>query len=507
MSENVRVRFAPSPTGHLHVGGARTAIFNWLFASHHGGTLVLRVEDTDQARSTVESEQMVLDDLRWLGVEWNEGPDVGGPHHPYRQSERMHLHREYAEKLVSDGLAYRCFCNEEDLERKRREAEAAGRAPHYDLGCFRLTGEMVEERRSEGLPHVIRFHVPKEREAKFDADVTIHDLIRGDVTWKKEMLGDFIILRSDGMPTYNFSVVCDDHDMEITHVVRAEEHLTNTHRQVLLYRAFGWAVPQFAHVSLILGEDRTKLSKRHGATSVSAYAEEGYLPDALFNYLTLLGWSAPNGEEIFTRAYAAENFTLERVNDSPAIFDVRKFTWMNGQYIQAMAPAELRARLMGRFIDAGWVRGTAMPEVEQWLEQAVASVQKGRSTLDEFVPALAFFFLLDPGKVIEETDNSEVLADESALGLIRAMKEDLERNGAPRDAEGYAAMTERLKAETGLKGKKLFMPLRVALTGSTHGPELQRAVPLMQLGSEIEGLAPVAAPAERVARLLDHLER
>ena len=268
----VRVRFAPSPTGHLHVGGARTAIFNWLFAKRHGGTFIIRVEDTDQARSTRESEAMVLDDLRWLGLQWDEGPDAGGPHAPYRQSERVELYGTVARALMERGIVYRCFCTEEELEAKRKAAEAEGRPPHYDLKCWQMSAQEVSSKLAMWTPFALRFHVPD------DGDVTIDDMIRGEVTWRKESLGDFILVRSDGLPTYNFCVVVDDHDMEISHVIRAEEHLTNTHRQVLIYRAMDWTVPKFAHVSLILGQDRTKLSKRHGATSVSAYADEGFLP-------------------------------------------------------------------------------------------------------------------------------------------------------------------------------------------------------------------------------------
>jgi len=337
----VRVRFAPSPTGHLHVGGARTAIFNWLFARHHGGTFLIRVEDTDQARSTRESETMVLEDLRWLALDWQEGPDRGGPHAPYRQSERIDFYKRVAEDLVARGVAYRCYCAEEELEAKRKQAEAQGRPPHYDGKCW-------IDRRDDDAPHAVRFHVPD------DGDVTIDDAIRGEVTWKKETLGDFIVVRSDGFPTYNFCVVADDHDMEITHVIRAEEHLTNTHRQVLIYRAMGWDVPQFAHVSLILGQDRTKLSKRHGATSVSAYAEEGFLPDAMLNYLTLLGWSSPDGLDVFSREYAIEKFSLERVNAAPAVFDPQKFEWVNAQYIHAMSASELASHVR-RFFDVPWL--------------------------------------------------------------------------------------------------------------------------------------------------------
>src|SRR5260221_12808291 len=337
----VRVRFAPSPTGHLHVGGARTAIFNWLFAKHHNGTFVIRVEDTDQARSTGESVMMVLDDIRWLAVHWSEGPDVGGPHAPYRQSERLQTYAAAAQSLIAKGVAYRCYCPEEELEAKRKQAEADGRPPHYDLKCW-------FDRRDDDAPHVVRFHVPE------DGDVTINDLIRGEVTWRKESLGDFVIVRSDGMSVYNFSVVRDDHDMDISHVIRAEEHLTNTHRQVLIYRALGWSVPEFAHVSLILGQDRTKLSKRHGATSVSQYQEDGFLPEAMVNYLTLLGWSTPDSREIFDRTYAAEQFALERVNAAPAVFDPQKLEWMNGQYIHAMSAAELKP-LVSPFYDVPWL--------------------------------------------------------------------------------------------------------------------------------------------------------
>src|SRR5438552_3174798 len=361
----VRVRFAPSPTGHLHVGGARTAIFNWLFARYHHGKFIIRNEDTDVARSTRESEQMVLDDLRWLGLQWDEGPDVGGPDAPYRQSERVERYRKVIDELIARNVAYRCYCTEEELEQKRKAAEAAGRPPHYDLRCW-IT------RRDDDAPHAIRFHVPD------DGDVTIDDWIRGQVSWKKESLGDFILVRTDGLPTYNFSVVADDHDMEITEVIRAEEYLTNTHRQVLIFRVLGWTVPRFAHVSLILGQDRTKLSKRHGATSVSQFEEDGFLAEAMVNYLALLGWSTPDGREIFDRSYAIANFSLDRVNSAPAVFDQQKLEWLNGQMIHAMPSAELRP-LVARF----------MPDAP-WLEEAIDVVKTSVHRLTEFAPALQF---------------------------------------------------------------------------------------------------------------------
>jgi glutamyl-tRNA synthetase len=443
---SVRVRFAPSPTGHLHVGGARTAIYNWLFAKHHKGTFVLRIEDTDQVRSTRESEVMVLEDLQWLGLHWDEGP--------FRQSERTPLYRETAMGLIARNVAYRCYCSEEELEEKRKAAEAAGRPPHYDLKCW-------INRREDDAPHAIRFHVPD------DGDVTINDLIRGEVSWKKESLGDFILLRTDGLPTYNFSVVVDDHDMRISHVIRAEEHLTNTHRQVLIYRAMDWPVPEFAHVSLILGQDRTKLSKRHGATSVSAYAEQGFLPDAMVNYLTMLGWSAPDGRDVFDRAYTIENFTLDRVNSAPAVFDPQKFEWLNGQYIHAMSAADLRL-LVAPFFDA------------PWLEEGIDVVKTGVHRLAEFRDALRFVTDYTP----PEVDSAFARAVADAL----------------RETQDFKELTEKLKASTGTKGKALFHPLRLILTGMESGPELVRALPLIQHASEAD--PNVLSPLQRAERCI-----
>jgi nondiscriminating glutamyl-tRNA synthetase len=466
----VRVRFAPSPTGHLHVGGARTAIFNWLYARHHRGAFIIRVEDTDQARSTRESQQMVLDDLRWLGLDWDEGPEIGGPHAPYRQSERVELYGRVAHELIERDIAYRCYCSEEELEAKRKQAEIDGRPPHYDLTCWKRLHNRVDavtDAISQPKPHAIRFHVPE------DGDVTIDDEIRGEVTWRKESLGDFIIVRTDRLPTYNFCVVVDDHDMEITNVIRAEEHLTNTHRQVLIYRAMGWDVPRFAHVSLILGQDRTKLSKRHGATSVTAYAEDGFLSDALVNYLTLLGWSSPDGLDVFTREYAIEKFALERVNAAPAVFDPQKLDWLNGQYIHAMRAEEL-VPLVRPFFDV------------PWLAEGIDVVKTSVHRLTQFAEALRFVVDYAPPSI--DRAFAEKLADE------------LRTNGTPTDDETYKAMVERLKTAAGVKGKALFMPLRLALTGLEHGPELVRSIPLLQHASECDPR--VLSPLARVERIL-----
>jgi glutamyl-tRNA synthetase len=475
----VRVRFAPSPTGHLHVGGARTAIFNWLFAHHAHGELIIRVEDTDQARSTRESETMVLEDLKWLGMDWQEGPDVGGPHEPYRQSERLEVYGAAAQQLLAAGAAYRCFCSEELLETRRKKAEEEGRPPHYDLTCFRLSPQEISAKLAAWAPFALRFHVPE------DGDVTIDDLIRGEVTWKKESLGDFILVRSDGLPTYNFSVVVDDHDMEITHVIRAEEHLTNTHRQVLIYRALDWKIPKFAHVSLILGPDRSKLSKRHGATSVSAYADEGFLPEAMVNYLTLLGWSTPDGREIFDREYAFENFSPDRVNSAPAVFDRQKLEWLNGQYIHARSAAELRP-LVRRFLQTS--------ASDAWLDQAIELVKKSVDKLTLFTESLRFVWHYDAALASHSVD----------APFVTALLAEFDAHSAPTNADHYQAMVERLKVATGRKGKNLFMPLRMAVTGVEHGPELVGAIPLLECGSKVDPA--IMSPRDRVASLAQLLK-
>lgn len=498
----VRVRFAPSPTGHLHVGGARTAIFNWLYARRMGGEFIIRVEDTDQARSTRESERMVLDDLRWLGLDWDEGPEIGGPHAPYRQSERRTVYDAAAKELLEGGRVYRCFCTEEVLEEKRRLAESESRPPHYDLTCapWNLAEDQLQRNLEARVPFALRFHVDEQ------GDVTIQDLIRGEVTWRKESLGDFIVVRSDGMPTYNFSVVVDDHDMDISHVIRAEEHLTNTHRQILIYRAMQWDVPQFAHVSLILGADRSKLSKRHGATSVAAYADEGFLADAMLNYLALLGWSTPDGLEVFSREYAIQNFSFDRVNSAPAIFDRQKFEWLNGQYIHNMPPADLRGMLSDRFKESGWLR-EEREEALAWLDSAIDLVQKGVTRLYEFMEAMSFLFRFEPNELLAIDENKTLLESPDNVLLLNLLADDFREHGQPGTPEQYHEMTERLKVRSGKKGKALFMPIRLAVMGSAHGPELARTVPLLELGSRTAGLSGVLSPAERLDQVLSLLKR
>ena len=343
----VRVRFAPSPTGSLHVGGARTALFNWLLAKKTGGKFIIRVEDTDEARSTRASEESILSDIKWMNMNWDEGPEIEGPFGPYRQSERKVIYKKYAEQLIADGKAFRCFCTEEELDAKRAAAEAAGVDPKYD-GIWRNADPAeIQKKLDAGEPYTVRFRVP---EGKI---VSIDDVVRGKVTWDADAsLGDFIILRSNGMPVYNFCVAVDDANMQITHVIRAEEHLTNTLRQMLILEALGCKAPTYAHCSLILGQDRSKLSKRHGATSVAQFAEQGFLPQAMMNYLANLGWNDGTPKEIYTPAELVDAFDLSRIVKTPAMFDMDKLRWVNGQHLKSIPRSELEV-LVGETLKGG----------------------------------------------------------------------------------------------------------------------------------------------------------
>jgi nondiscriminating glutamyl-tRNA synthetase len=356
LMKEIRVRFAPSPTGPLHIGGARSALFNFLLAKKLGGKFILRIEDTDRERSSRESEVNIYESLKWLGMNWDEGPDVGGAYGPYRQMERLDIYQEYTQKLLAEGKAYYCYCSEEELEKERQEALAQGGSPQYSGKCRLLSAEGREKYEAEGRKPVVRFRVPEDKE------IVINDLVRGEVAFQSEEVGDFIIVKSDGIPTYNYAVVIDDALMKISHVIRAEEHLSNTPRQILLYEALGFEIPQFAHISLILGKDRSKMSKRHGATSVVQYKEEGYLPEAVVNFLALLGW-APEGEaEIFSLEELIKEFSLERVAKNPAVFDMEKLRWINGIYLRECSLDKLTELALPYLIKAGYVAEKPSPE-------------------------------------------------------------------------------------------------------------------------------------------------
>jgi nondiscriminating glutamyl-tRNA synthetase len=494
----VRVRFAPSPTGQLHVGNARTALFNWLLARGHEGTFILRIEDTDAERSTKIFEAGVLEDLRWLGLEWDEGPDVGGPHGPYRQSERLHLYTSYANELLAAGHAYHCFCSPQKLEDDRRRMLEEGKPPRYAGTCRSLSPEEARQRLDAGERAVVRFRIPEH------TDVTFQDLVRGDVTFSTDVIGDWVLVRSDGRPQYNFAVVVDDALMEITHVIRGEDHISNTPRQVLLYRALGFAPPSFAHLALVMGPDHTPLSKRHGATSVAEFRARGYLPEALTNCLALIGWSprtdagsAGTSEELLPIEELARRFALEDVGHSAGIFDPEKLAWMNRHYMKATPSGRLAAEASRFFVARGFIQrptDPALAYIESLLPMAVGSVDR----LEEIPDRLAFLFTYDASSALARSDVAEVLHEPGSREVIAALATAID---APlRDREAFRAMANRVKERTGQKGRALFHPIRVALTGESGGPELDFAVPAIERGA----LLPTSAC---VARILSCRER
>jgi glutamyl-tRNA synthetase len=497
----MRVRFAPSPTGQLHVGNARTALFNWLLAHGKDGTFVLRIEDTDAERSTRESEQSILEDLRWLGLDWDEGPDVGGPHGPYRQSERLHLYTSYANELLASGHAYYCFCSADTLEADRQADLAAGRAPKYHGTCRGVSAEQAQRRIEAGERPVVRFRVPEAQEIRFQ------DLVRGEVVFSTDVIGDFVIVRSDGRPQYNFAVVVDDALMEVTHVIRGEDHISNTPRQILIYQSLGFSPAEFAHLSLVLGPDHTPLSKRHGATSVSEFRARGYLPEALVNYLALIGWSprteggsGENDAELLPVDEMAQRFAIEDVGHSAGVFDMEKLAWMNRHYMKAAAPARLSAESLRFFTSRGYVtRRTdeAMEYVSLILPMAVGSVDR----LEEIPDRLRFLFEFTPAVALSTPEVAEVMNTPGAREVVFALAEELA--DLPRlDREAFRAAAARVKARTGHKGRALFHPIRVALTGEAGGPELDLAVPAIDRGAELPrsaGVALVIGCRERAA--------
>jgi nondiscriminating glutamyl-tRNA synthetase len=487
----MRLRFAPSPTGQLHVGNARTALFNWLLAHGKDGTFVLRVEDTDAERSTRESEQGILEDLRWLGLDWDEGPDVGGPHGPYRQSERLHLYASYANELVAGNHAYYCFCRPDKLDADRQADLASGQPPKYHGTCRSISREQAESRIEAGERPVIRFRVPESEEIRFQ------DLVRGEVVFNTSVIGDPVIVRSDSRPQYNFAVVVDDALMEVTHVVRGEDHISNTPRQMLLYQALGFTPPEFAHLSLVLGPDHTPLSKRHGATSVAEFRARGYLPEALVNYLALIGWSprtdGGSGEddaELLPVDEMARRFAIEDVGHSAGVFDVEKLAWMNRHYMKAAAPARLAAESLRYFTARGFVTrrsDEAMEFVSLILPMAVASVDR----LEEIPDRLRFLFDFDPAAAMATREVGEVIDTAGARDVVIALAEELRGLGRL-DREAFRAAATRVKQRTGQKGRALFHPIRVALTGEAGGPELDLAVPAIDRGAELPRSAGVA---------------
>lgn len=475
----IRTRFAPSPTGSLHLGNARIAALNWLFSQRHQGAFVLRIEDTDLERNVAGSEAEILEDLRWLGLDWDEGPGVEGPaeegpYGPYRQSDRGALYRERAEHLVGAGLAFPCYCTAEALEARRNEAIARGEPVRYDGTCRRLGEEDRLRLEREGHRPALRFHVPPA------GVVVVEDAVRGRVEFQAAEIGDFIILRSDGLPTYNFAVVVDDVHMEITHVIRGVGHLSNTARQILLYQAFGADVPVFAHVPMVLGPDRQKLSKRHGAQSLADYRREGYHPDAVVNYLSLLSWSSASGDEFLIRERLINEISLERVGVADVVFDPAKLRWLSARHIERMSLEELTAAVTP-FIDRERYPLTevAVPIVLEAVRSHLATFAEINEHLDPFIPTFD-----EARSAARDALRSDVRAEE----ILAAAARHLAGLESWDTAEIGASLREAGK-EIGVGGRALFEPLRLALTGQQHGPPLPAVIAVLGRADTLRLLA------------------
>ena len=463
MTNLVRVRYAPSPTGYPHVGNIRTALFNWLFARHHGGSFIVRIEDTDVTRKVKGAVRAILDSLRWLGLDWDEGPEVGGDCGPYFQSQRLEIYKETAERLISQGDAYHCYCSPQRLEEMRAEQVRRKQPPGYDRHCRDLTPEERAKKEAEGIVPVVRFKVPLEGRTRFN------DLIYGDVVFENNTLDDFILLKSDGYPTYHLANVVDDHAMKVSHVIRAEEWISSTPRHLLLYQALGLEPPQFVHHPMILGPDRAKLSKRHGAVSILDYREQGYLPQTMFNFLALIGWSLDDKTEIMSRQALVDNFSLERISKTGAIFNREKLDWMNGVYIRSLTADEFFEAVQP-YLMMDMAAGEALISDEQYVRKILPLVQERAKKLAD-VPALTRFFFelqLDLDLQTLIVTGMDVQSTRKALEVVRERLEKLE----PFDENSLEALLRPLATELGLKTGQLFGTLRVTATGETAAPPL-----------------------------------
>jgi glutamyl-tRNA synthetase len=464
----VRVRFAPSPTGYLHIGGARTAMYNYLFARAMGGKYILRIEDTDLDRSERKYEEAQIEDLKWLGLTHDEGPDVGGDYGPYRQSERGHIYQAWSQKLIDSGHAYHCFCSEEELTAKKEQAEREKRPPHYDGKCRNITSEEATSRLAAGEEAVIRFKAPRKA-------FVFNDHVRGRVVFPEGMIGDFVIMRANGIPVYNYAVVVDDASMKISHVIRAEEHLPNTLRQLMLYEAFNETPPDFAHVSLLIGEDRQKLSKRHGATSVRLYQEQNYLPQAMLNYLLLLGWSHPEEKDVFNIFELGKLFNIDRFTKAAAIYDITKLNYINGQHLKHL-PMDVIMTEVEKVVPK---ESPYHKQTNEWKLACVTIFKDQINFFSDIVPHLNILF---ETHVSEEKDYLEAKSWETTPKIRDYIKSELlalKSSGASYvPVETFNAWGDHVKGELKIKGKPLFMGMRAVLTHQAHGPELKFIIPL-----------------------------
>ena len=487
MAEDVRVRFAPAPTGYMHIGNLHTALFNWLFARKQGGTMLLRIEDTDELRSTSDALEVIYQGLKWIGLDWDEGADVGGEYGPYVQSERLDIYQQYLEQLLEAGRAYECSCAPEELAERREVMRARGIPPKYDGRCAALSDDEREQLRAEGGESCIRFRV------KETGTTVIQDIIQGEVSYENSLIGDPVIVKTSGFPTYHFACVVDDHLMQITHVIRAVEHLPNTQIHIQLQEALGLQAPKYAHLPLILGEDRSKLSKRHGAVAVTDYEEQGFLPEAMFNFLALLGWSPGDEQEVMTREQIVEKFSLAACDKSPSIFDVQKAEWMNGEYMKQMDAEPLAERLLPLLVEAGLMEPQPSAQRWQWLVQVVDLMKERTPLLTTFVTWGRYFFTDDyeyedraRQKWLNREDTPEKLETLAArLQLLQAW-----------DHQSIEGTVRGLAEELGLSAAKVIHPCRAAVTGTTIGPSLFHLLELLDQDDVIRRLQRTAQLAQ-----------
>ncbi|MBN1273713.1 MAG: glutamate--tRNA ligase [Candidatus Aminicenantes bacterium] len=495
--EKIRVRFAPSPTGYIHVGNARTALFNWLFARKNRGVFILRIEDTDIERSAETYEKKLIEDLRWLGIEWDEGPDTGGARGPYRQSERGDLYQEQAQKLMNGGKAYYCFCSPDELERERRDAVASGRPAVYSGKCRGLAPEDARKKVETGNPAAVRLRTPGR------GMLTYNDLIRGPLSFDLALTGDPVLIRSNGMPAYNFAVVVDDTLMGITHVIRGEDHISNTPRQILTYEALSFPLPSFAHLSMVMGPDNTRLSKRHGATAVDQFRQDGILSSALFNYLALLGWAPPDGEEVLDAGRLIELFRLEKVSRSAAIFDYDKLNWLNRQHMKTI-PSKEAARAAYPFLkEEGLMPENMTEERWEWLERAVGVLIERINRFSEIPAEFELFSKFSPSEM--DHADREDLKMESSRKVLRLFIEKTSED-EKLDFDRFSALTQEIKQESGIKGKDLYHPLRLALTGCSSGLDLDKFIPLVEEGASLHLPKSIKSCRQRIFETLNNLE-
>ncbi|UTX09034.1 glutamate--tRNA ligase [Bacillus altitudinis] len=471
MGNEVRVRYAPSPTGHLHIGNARTALFNYLFARSQGGKFIIRIEDTDQKRNVEGGEESQLRHLQWLGIDWDESIDKDGGYGPYRQSERNDIYKKYYDELLAKDLAYKCYCTSEELEEEREAQIARSEMPRYSGKCSHLSKEEEDKLIAEGREPSIRFRVPKGEIIKFD------DMVKGEISFETDGIGDFVIVKKDGTPTYNFAVAVDDHLMKMTHILRGEDHISNTPKQIMVFNAFGWDVPLFGHMTLIVNENRKKLSKRDESIIqfIEQYKNLGYLPEALFNFIALLGWSPVGEEELFTKEQFIDIFDVNRLSKSPALFDMHKLKWVNNQYVKALDLDQVVALTLPHLQKAGKVSEQLTEEENTWVRKLISLYHEQLSYGAEIVELTELFF---KEQIEYNQEAKEVLAEEQVPEVMASFAGQLERLESFTPDEIKAAI-KAVQKETGHKGKKLFMPIRVAVTGQTHGPELPQSIELL----------------------------